>query len=130
MRLSKFITALFVLTVFSLVYIELQVQIYDFGYKGEKKKVHIQRLTDIHSDLVYNIYKLKSANHIGIKLLSAEDSKMQFIDNNHIIKLETPAQLLESGGFQVSEAGADGKKPGLLAGIFFPRSQAEAEPIK
>ena len=46
MKLSRFLTTLFVFTVFSLVYIELQVQIYDLGYKGEKKKTNIQKLMD------------------------------------------------------------------------------------
>lgn len=130
MKLSKFLAMLFVVTVFSLVYIELQAQIYDLGYKGEKKKNHIQKLADVRSDLTYNIYKLKSANHIGIKLLSAEDPKMKFIDGSHIITLETPVRLLEGDDSTVSQASTAGRKPGLLASIFIPRSEAEAQPIK
>lgn len=130
MKLSRFLAMLFFFTVFSLVYIELQVQIFDLGYKGEKKKVHIQKLADIHSDLVYNIYKLKSANHIGITLLSAEDPKMRFMDYNHIIRLETPVQLLSGGDFKISQSSPESKKPGLLVSIFTPRAQAEAEPVK
>lgn len=129
MKLSRFLTTLFIFTIFSLVYIELQVQIYDLGYKGENKKTCIQKLMDDNSDLVYNIYKLKSANHLGVTLLS-DSSKMKFLDDSHIIKLETPTQLLDNSSLDSVSNRSINKKPNLLASIFTLKSQAEAEPIK
>ena len=126
MRLLKFFLFICVFTVLSLVYIELQVQIYELGYQGENKKTEVQKLTDNNSDVIYNICKLKSANNLGIKLL-ADNSNMRFLDNKHIVQLRTPV-LLEGSDLVKTQVGSLVKKPNLLASIFSLKSQAEAEP--
>ena len=117
-----------VFTALSLVYIQLQVQIYDLGYKSESKKTEALKLKDNNTDIAYNIYKLKSASNLGIKLLN-DDSKMHFLDNRHIIKLETPPELLGTGEPAKTDISKLSKRPNLLASIFSLKSQAEAEPI-
>ena len=129
MRLSRFFLMMIVFTTLSLVYIQLQVQIFDLGYKSESKKIEAQRLKDHNTDIAYNIYKLKSASNLGVKLLS-DDSKMRFLDNRHIIKLETPAELLGGSEPAKTDISKLSKRPNLLASIFSLKSQAEAEPIQ
>lgn len=118
-----------VFTALSLIYIQLQVQIYDLGYQGEKRKIEAQKLSDDKGDIAYNICRLKSANNIGIKLL-ADNSHMRFLDTRHIVRLETPIQLLDKSYLVKAQTEKIAKRPNLLASIFSLKSQAEAEPIK
>ena len=129
MKLSHFLRMLVMFTIGSLIYIQLQAQIRDLQYRGEDKKSVIQKLSDDNGELTYGINRLKSANNLGIKLLS-DKSSMRFLDNNHIIKVETPAQLLDNGSLTTTKVNRPPKKNNLLAGIFSLKSQAEAEPIK
>jgi len=132
MKLLKFVVVAFVFTILALVYIHLQVQIYDLGYKGEFKKTELQKQNDINGYLSYNISRLKSANHLGVKLLG-NHSEMQFLDNNHVVKIKTPAGLLKSeSALSLRDKNkAEGlHRQNLLAGVFSLRSQAEAGSIK
>ncbi len=128
MRLSKFFIAIFLVTVLSLVYIDLQVQIYSLGYQGEGKKTELQKLRDYHSDVSLNIYKLKSSNNLGVRLLS-DNSKMKFLDQRNIVKLEAPLELAAQPALATARISGS-TKPNLLARMFSLRSQAEAEPVK
>ena len=121
-----------VTTVFALVYIELQVEIYDLGYQGENRKSEVQKLMDDNGYVVSNICQLKSAHHLGVQLLT-DNSHLRFLDNNHIVKLEMPAPLLESSRLvnaEKAEMNHANKKSSLWVSIFSLKSQAEAEPIK
>ena len=117
------------LTALSLIYIQLQVQIYDLGYQGEIKKTEAQRLTDDNGYAAYNVSRLKSANNLGVKLLT-NNSKMQFLDNKHIVRLKAPVELLDGDYLAKAQMHRLAKKPNLLAGVFSLKSQAEAQPIK
>lgn len=129
MRLLKFLVVIAFITILSLVYIDLQVKIYDLGYRGERKKTELQKLKDHQGDTALSIYKLKSVNHLGVRLLS-DNSHMQFLDQKNIVRLETPTDLLTENTFAGAQANRPNRKPSLLAGLFSLRSQAEAEPIK
>jgi len=115
-----------VLTVISLVYIHLQVQIVELAYAGKQKTVTVQALRDDHNNLTYQICLLQSAYHLGDTLL-AEDSGMLFLDNDHIVRLASQ----DTG---VDEYFASVKTPlkrqNLFARLFSLKAQAEAGPIR
>ena len=117
------------LTILSLIYIQMQVQIYALGYQGEMKKSKAQQLADKNGNVAYNISQLTSVNHLGVKLL-ADDSHMQFPDNRHIVSLVMSQELLGKRAMAYVPATKPDKKPGLLASLFSLKSQAEAGPVK
>ena len=124
MRLTKFLKGMGMITILSVIYINLQVQIYDFAYQAKKKEKDMCRLVDRNGNMTYGILKLKSANHLGVKLLT-ENSTMQFMDSNNVIKLETHIPLKKEQ--QPAAVENSEKKPNILASIFSLRSQAEAK---
>ncbi len=87
MRLSKCLMCMGMLTVISLVYIQLQVQIFDLAYRGKNKEQEIRRLVDANGNVLQNISHLKSANYLGVKLLT-DDSKMRFSGRDNIVELK------------------------------------------
>ena len=124
MKLTKFLKGMGMITILSVIYINLQVQIYDFAYQAKKKEKDLRRLVDHNGNMTYNILKLKSANHLGVKLLT-EKSTMQFMDSTNVINLETHMPLKKE---QRPAAGENlEKKSNILASIFSLRSQAEAK---
>ena len=92
MRLSKFIKFMLLVTVLSLIYIHMQMQIFDLAYKGKRKEKKIINLSENNNMLTYNILQLKSACHLGLNLLE-ENSGLQFSDNNSIVHLMTPEAM-------------------------------------
>ena len=124
MKLTRFLKGMAILTFLSVIYIHLQVQIYDFAYQAKRKEKDLHRWSDHNGNMTYSILKLKSANHLGVKLLT-QDSNLQFRDNNNIIKLETHIPLKKERS--VVEPPKIEKKPNVLASIFSLRSQAEAK---
>lgn len=124
MKLTKFLKGMAIVTIFSVIYINLQVQIYDFAYQAKKKEKDIRRLVDHNGNVTYNILKLKSANHLGVKLL-AENSNMQFMDSSNVVQLESHISLKKEQ--RPAASSKTEKKPNVLASIFSLRSQAEAK---
>lgn len=128
MKLSKFLVIVIFATIVSLIYIQLQVQIFDLAYRGKEKERRIHQLLDDKGDAMHSIYTLKSANHLGVKLLAGEPS-MQFLDKDHIVLLKT------SGGFSHNEHSPTlkpelAKRSNFLVNIFSLKAQAEARPIR
>lgn len=127
MKFTKFLKGMAIVTMVSIIYINLQVQIYDFAYQVKRKEKDIRRLVDHNGNVTYSILKLKSANHLGVKLL-AENSNMQFMDSRNIVKLEAHVASKKGqsqgtpGNIQNIE-----KKPHVWASIFALKSQAEAK---
>ena len=124
MKLTQFLKGMGMITVLSVIYINLQVQIYDFAYQAKKEEKDMRLLVDRNGAMIYNILKLKSANHLGVKLL-AQNSNMQFMDSNNVVKLET--YIPWENEQRPAAAQNIEKKPNVLASIFSLRSQAEAK---
>ncbi len=125
MRLLKFLGAMLILTSLSLAYIQLQVQIFDLAYQGKHRETELQKLMDTNGHMAYKISALTSSNHLGFKLLT-DNSNMQFLDAQHIVRLETPVVSTRAR----IASNASMRKSNFLAGIFTLKSQAEAGPIK
>ena len=127
MKLSKFIMIILFCTIISLIYIQLQIQIFELAYQGKNKEEQLQKIIDVNDRVTYNILTLKSADHLGIKLLK-ENSKLQFLDQEYIVRLETPSQFLED---EVLVKSADSEKnTNIFLSLFSLKSKAEASAIK
>ncbi len=124
MTLMRFMKTTMVLTVLALIYINLQMQIFDLAYQGKKKDKEVRRLLDENGNIMYGILTLKSANNLGDKLLS-ENSEMQFVDSNDIIKLQTRPLRAQRKNLAPKKAE---KKQNVLISLFSLKSQAEAKP--
>lgn len=79
------------ITVLSLIYIHLQMNIYDLAYQAKRKEHQIQKLRDDNGVSTYHILSLKSVSHMGQKLL-AQDSGMQFISNDRVYELASSTE--------------------------------------
>ena len=123
MKLSKVIQLLAVVTVLSLIYIHMQMQIIDLAYQGKKKEKQITDLKEDNGVMSYNISRLKSANHLGIRLLSQE-SDLMFRDNESIVQLVASEWEPEDERGETSEEAKEQTNP--IINFIFSRSQAEA----
>ncbi len=128
MKLSRFFLVMIFLTILSLVYIQLQVQIYDLAYQGKNREHQMRKLMDENSHVTYRICLLKSANHLGVKLLT-EDSQMCFLDNRNVLQVKT--SVPESQGTMGLASLPKSENPvRILQNIFSLKSQAEAKPVR
>ena len=90
MKLNKIIHTLGMLTLMSLVYIHMQMRIFDLAYQGKNKEKRIQELQDDNGRNNYHILYLKSANHLGTRMLD-EDLHLEFISQDRVQQISTPA---------------------------------------
>ncbi|MBM3252011.1 MAG: hypothetical protein FJZ11_04430 [Candidatus Omnitrophica bacterium] len=124
MRLKRFFIFLFMITVISLLYVQMQVEIVKLAYEGRTRESRLKDLLDARSLLVYNINKLESANNLGQKLLCSEKN-LQFADRTQIASLKLPARA------DIKLASSKKRSVNFLANLFSLKSQAEAtEKIK
>ncbi|HBO97134.1 MAG TPA: hypothetical protein DE315_08070 [Candidatus Omnitrophica bacterium] len=123
MSLVRFMRYTFSTTFLILVYIHLQMQIVDLAYQGQRKEARIKDLIDKNGGTFYAISKLKSANHLGDKLLS-EHSGMQFAGGNDIIYVAANGDMI--GNNDLEQALPVEQKPNILASLLSFATQAEA----
>ncbi len=123
MSLARFMKYTLSATFLILVYIHLQMQIVDLAYQGQRKEAQIADLVDKNGSAFYAISKLKSANHLGEKLLS-ENSKMQFAGANDIIYVAANGDMTSNGDLE--QALSTQRKPNILANLLSFATQAEA----
>jgi len=93
MRLLRVIKFILPLTILSLVYIHMQMRIIELAYQSKTKENEIQQLTEANENINYTILTLKSANNLGIKMLS-EHSDMHFMDPLDIMRVATPEAMI------------------------------------
>ncbi len=77
-------------TVMALIYIYMQMQIFDLAYQGIDKEKHMHELRDYNGLLTHQVLTLKSANHLGNQLLG-KNSPLQFMGNDCVMILTGPA---------------------------------------
>jgi len=123
MKLSKILQLLSIVTILSLIYIHMQMQIIQLAYEGKVKEKRIIDLKEDNGMMAYNISRLKSANHLGGRLLS-EHSGLKFRDNGSIVQLVTAGWQSEVED-DVAKENAQ-KKITPLMKFFSMLSQAEA----
>ena len=94
MSLARLLKWIGLFTFIALVYIHMQMKIIHLAYQGKTKEQTIRHLRDANGYLTYDILSLKSANHLGVRMLS-DDSKMEFIDSSDIMFISTPTDMIE-----------------------------------
>ena len=92
MSLKVWIKLMFSVTVIALIYIHMQMKIFDLAYQGKDKEKLVHDLRDRNGVLTHQILTLKSANHLGNQLLD-KDSTMQFMSFDHVLTLNGPATI-------------------------------------
>lgn len=128
MSLKKFFILSFFVTVFALIYVQMQVSIYDLAYQGKVKEEQVSRLVDRNTHNTLNIARLTSARSLG-GWFSEKNSEIDFINENNIVKVKVPA----GDGKSISVASISTmSQNGLnaLTRLFSLRSIAEAHPAR
>lgn len=124
MKFAQFIKTMGTVTALCLIYIHMQMQIFDLAYQGKVKEQKIRKLNEDNGNATYSILKLKSAHNLGDQLLS-ENSGMQFLDESRIVKLEAPGAPAQQ---PVVLSAVSSRKTNPVLSFFSLRSQAEAKP--
>jgi hypothetical protein len=121
MRLSKFIILAFAITVFSLLYVWQQTEVFRLAYDGQKSTRCFQDLLDENSVLRYNLKKSTSLVKIGNKLSGSSDFQMP--NNYCLVKLVNPNDSVRVANRRSP------RRENLMARIFGVNRQAEAKTI-
>ena len=95
MRFFVFLKVMFVLTIVSLMYINMQMKIIDLAYQGTKKENYMDSLVEKNGNLTYAISTLKSSSHIGLKMLSGGLADMQFVNPDNVLHILMPIEMRE-----------------------------------
>lgn len=119
MKLSKFLTITILITLFSLLYVWQQTEIFHFAYLGESKLNEIEDLLDRNRILRYNIEQHASLVRISNKVFEYAD--FQLPDTYRLVRLKTPKEIL------VNEQPP--KKENILSRLFGIKRQLEAKTI-
>ena len=123
MKLTRVLKIMSVITVLSLVYIHMQMQIIDLAYKEKSKEDRIKMLIEENGNVMYTILTLKSANYLGIKMLD-EDFGMQFVETKDIVQISASEKFFNDLSPDKQLNSGD-KKKSLLTFLSLS-SQAEA----
>jgi hypothetical protein len=95
MKLLNLIKGMFFLTVLALIYIHLQTRIFDLAYQGKQRERQINDLTEQNGVMSCDIQRLKSSDHLGTNLLSAE-STLKFLDSGKVLQIVTAKPEVQS----------------------------------
>lgn len=123
MSLKVWVKLMSFVTVVALIYIHMQMQIFDLAYKGSAREKHMHELRDTNGILTHQILTLKSANHLGNQLLE-KDSNLQFMSNDRVLTLKGPAAVVS----EVSAPSAKAKGENVFWNFlsFFTPQEAKA----
>lgn len=103
MSLLKSLKIISFMTVLALVYVHLQMRIFELAYQGKKKEKEIQLIGEENGKVTYTILTLKSAHSLGDRMLN-ENSDMKFRNPQDIVTLSTPSEFLRNENI-IEEAG-------------------------
>jgi len=120
MRLSKFLSTTGFITLFSLLYVYQQTEIFRLAYVGQNKLTFCQDLLDKNSILRYNIEKRASLVTIGNKI--SESAEFQMPESYRLVRL-----LPTKEGLRARNQSPN--RQTLLSRLFGIKRQAEAKTI-
>lgn len=92
MKFHKIILIIVCVTVFSVVYVYQQTQIFCLAYTGEKKQETYQDLLDKNNLLRYNVNVITSVSSIGPKVMKGSEFEMPI--KTAVVKLGTPKKAI------------------------------------
>ena len=81
-------------TIIALLYIHMQMRIFELSYNGKDKEKIIHELNDSNGALSHQILTLKSANNLGNRLLD-RDNSLQFMDNERVMTVAASAGAMQ-----------------------------------
>ena len=84
MKLTRFIKGLIFMTITAVIYLHLQMNIFDLAYQGKVKEHAIQKIKDDNGVVTYQILKLKAAHNLGDRMLD-EKSGLQFVSRDRVM---------------------------------------------
>jgi cell division protein FtsL len=84
-------------TIIALLYIHMQMRIFELSYNGKDKEKIIHELNDNNGALSHQILTLKSANNLGNQLLDKNNS-LQFMDNERVMTVAASAGAMQRLG--------------------------------
>ncbi|MFT5386960.1 MAG: hypothetical protein ACI9F2_001173 [Lysobacterales bacterium] len=113
-----------ILTVFAVVYINMQMNIFDLAYKGKKKEGDIRQLIEQNGNLTYKILSLKSSTNLGVALLD-DDSGMGFAKSENVVKISSPIKSASIGAKHSQVAAQLRSNP--ILNLFSFGTEAEAK---
>ena len=94
MSLKVYLKVAAFVTIIALLYIHMQMRIFELAYNGKDKEKIIHELNDSNGALSHQILTLKSANNLGIQLLD-HDNSLQFMDNERVMMVTTPTGSMQ-----------------------------------
>jgi len=121
MKVYKFLTAMLLVTLFALLYVWQQTEVFRLAYVGQKQLNSFDELLDKNTCLRYNIEKNSSLTRVGSKV--TQDADLQLPDTYRIVKVLYPRRLLVKASVQSS------KKETLFSRLLGVGRQAEAQTI-
>ena len=81
-------------TIIALLYIHMQMNIFELSYNGKDKEKIIHELNDSNGALSHQILTLESANNLGNQLLDYDNNNLQFMDQERVMMV-TPAKAMQ-----------------------------------
>ena len=82
-------------TIIALLYIHMQTKIFELSYNGKDKEKIIHELNDNNGALSHQILTLESANNLGNQLLDHDNNNLQFMDQERVMTVRTPAGSMQ-----------------------------------
>lgn len=126
MRLTKCLKFIGLFTILALVYIHMQMHIFDLAYQGQKQEQQLRSLIEENSGIIHRILNLKSANNLGLNLLT-EESRMQFVDPQNVKQILSLERFNEKNT-RSSKAKRDNISNQLLSFLSFGKeAQAKSQ---
>ncbi len=119
MKLNRILAFVSLGTLFSLLYVYQQADIYRLAYVLQKQQAVFQELLDKNTVLRYNIEKSASLIRIGDKISDAKNFQMP--DTYRLVSLRSPRAAVPSRYVAQKES--------LVSRIFGIKRQAEASTI-
>lgn len=86
MRLAKFFKWIFIVNILAIIYIHMQMNIYDLAYQRTAKEREIKKLTETKGDVTHKILTLTSAQHLGSNVLD-KNKDMKFARSEQIMEV-------------------------------------------
>ena len=81
-------------TIMCLLYIHMQMNIFELSYNGKDKEKIIHELNDSNGALSHQILTLESANNLGNQLLD-HDNSLQFMDQERVMTVRPSAGAMQ-----------------------------------
>ncbi len=122
MKLSKFLLLVTSITLFCLLYVYQQTEIFRLAYIGQKKSTAFHDFLDKNAMLRYNINKNTSLVLIDNKVSGYANFEMP--DSYRVVKLVSP-----QGGLRIASQSRTLKLKTIATALFGVKRQAEARTI-